>query len=56
MKEEKKKKESQEVNEEEDLKICDKCGSKLVEEEGEWFCPNCDATIDFFGDSDEEEL
>jgi uncharacterized Zn finger protein (UPF0148 family) len=37
----------------EDAKVCEKCGSVLAEEDGEWVCPHCDAEIDFFGDDDE---
>jgi rubrerythrin len=33
--------------------VCEKCGSLMIEEEGEWVCPNCDGEIDFLGDEDE---
>lgn len=33
--------------------LCEKCGSALDEEDGEWICPHCDAEIDFLGGEDE---
>lgn len=46
---------TKEKNEElvEEPELCEKCGSKLVEEDGVKFCPNCEGSIDFFGDDDE---
>jgi len=49
---EKKKKEGE--NQEEEIELCKKCGSKLVEEDGELICPRCSYEIDFFGDEEEE--
>jgi len=38
----------------EGLQICEKCGSKMIEEEGDLVCPKCDGEIDFFGDGEED--
>jgi len=38
---------------EEEIKLCEKCGSQLTEEEGKWICPTCDTEIDYFGDDKE---
>jgi uncharacterized Zn finger protein (UPF0148 family) len=49
-------KKNQNNNEEENSQeqLCEKCGSKLVTEEGSTFCPNCQGQIDFFGEDDED--
>lgn len=39
----------------EEPRLCEKCGSVMVEEEGKWICPKCDGEIDFFGEDDGEE-
>lgn len=38
----------------EDQKVCEKCGSVLVEEEGKMICPKCEGEIDFFGEEEVE--
>jgi uncharacterized Zn finger protein (UPF0148 family) len=47
-------KEEVEKSELEGEPVCEKCGSILVEEEGEMVCPNCDGEIDFLGDEEDE--
>jgi ribosomal protein L37AE/L43A len=45
-----KKKVEEEVRE---VELCEKCGSKLVEENGIKSCPKCDTEINFFGEDDD---
>lgn len=33
--------------------VCEKCGSVMMEESGEWACPHCQGEIDFLGGDDE---
>jgi rubrerythrin len=47
-----KKKKVEEILEE--VELCEKCGSKLVEENGIKVCPKCAAEIDFFGEDDDD--
>lgn len=32
--------------------VCDKCGSAMMAEAGEWACPHCQGEIDFMGGDD----
>ena len=43
-----------EENDSPDYPLCEKCNSKMMEEEGKLYCPNCDGEIDYFGDKDDE--
>lgn len=49
----KSKKKKQEEQPEGDA-LCESCGNKIVEEEGEGICPKCDTRIDFFGEEEKE--
>lgn len=41
--------------EETEAQLCDKCGSlKVQDDDGNWYCPNCDTEIDWEGDDDED--
>lgn len=44
-----------ESRETEGAPVCEKCGSILIEENGEMVCPECEGEIDFFGDDKEDE-
>ena len=44
-------KKNQETQEE--VELCSKCGSQMVEEEGRKICSSCDTTIDYFGEDEE---
>lgn len=34
--------------------ICENCGSAKVREGDEWYCPHCDAEIDFLGEENDD--
>ncbi len=36
--------------------LCPKCGSVFAEEDGFKFCPHCDASIDYFGEGDDDDF
>lgn len=36
----------------EDPILCERCGNKMEEENGEMICPKCDTEIDFFGEEE----
>lgn len=40
---------------EEGEELCLKCGSRLIIEDGEKICPDCDAKIDYFGDDGDKK-
>lgn len=38
----------------EEPQLCENCGSlKLQDEEGDWYCPNCDTQIDWEGEDED---
>lgn len=43
------------TEEQEGQEVCEKCGSILVEEDGEKICPDCEGEIDFFGEEEDAE-
>lgn len=46
--------EDEQKQSEDEPQVCEKCGSKLIEEEGDLLCPKCDGEIDYFGDGEDE--
>jgi rubrerythrin len=50
-----KKEEKQEEAIEEGTPICEECGNAMIQEDGEWVCPNCDGQIDYMGDDEDDE-
>lgn len=34
--------------------LCEKCGNRMIEEDGKAYCSHCDTEIDYFGDDDDE--
>lgn len=52
-------KEKENIEEQEGVPVCEKCGTAMIEEpldddqgKDNWVCPHCDGEIDFFGDED----
>ncbi len=35
--------------------ICEKCGNRMINEDGRIYCSHCDTEIDYFGGDDDDE-